>query len=86
MLGKPVVHFLITFALVAILSGCAALESPRHNGPRDYAGLSCSELADEAREAWRRKHVAADRQVAKHELKAIKSAAIAKDCVLPGWI
>jgi hypothetical protein len=83
---KIVVHFSIAFALIAILAGCAALEAPRHDGPRDYASLSCSELAEEAREAWRRKHVEVDRQVAKHELKAIKSAAIAKDCVLPGWI
>jgi hypothetical protein len=69
--------------LIAATAGCASIDAPRH-GALDYAAMSCSELVGEAKEAWRRKHVAADRQAAKQDLKAIKSAAIAKNCVLPG--
>ena len=54
------------------------------HGAGDYAVMSCTELIDDAEESWRRKSVAGERQAAKQDLKAIKSAAIAKKCALPG--
>ena len=70
-------------ALIAATAGCASIDTARH-GARDYAAMSCNDLVGEAKQAWRRKHVAAERQIAKQDLKAIKSAAIATNCALPG--
>jgi hypothetical protein len=76
------VHFLVALLAIAIVAGCASMDAPR--SPHDYATMSCGELVEEAKLAWRRKHVEAERQAAKKDLRAIKSAAIAKNCVLPG--
>ena len=94
-LGIMVRLYLIAVFVIAT-AGCASLDPPRH-GARDYAMMSCKELGREAKEAWRRKNeradlfagkgeerLAADRLAAKQELKAIRSAAIAKNCLLPG--
>jgi hypothetical protein len=78
-----VVRIRLLAAIIATNAGCASIDAPRH-GARDYAAMSCNELVGEAKDAWRRKHVAADRQAAKQDLKAIKTAAIAKSCALPG--
>jgi hypothetical protein len=90
------VHVFIAVALIGIIGGCASLDAYGPDGSRDYAAMSCQELAREAKNAWRQKNersdvfgkseerAAADRQMAKQDLKAIKSAAVAKNCILPG--
>ena len=76
-------RFHLVATLIAATAGCASIDAPRHSA-RDYAAMSCNELVVEAKEAWRRKYVAGERQAAKEDLRTIKSAAIAKNCGLPG--
>ena len=82
-------------ALCAIVAGCASLE-PTQQGVRDYAAMTCNELATEAKRLWRAKHeqatllstkseqhLAAEREQAKRDLKAVKKLAADKECLLP---
>ena len=81
-------------ALCLLMAACASLDPPRSQA-RDYAAMSCKELAAEAKRLWHARHeqstlfatkseqrLAAEREQAKRDLKSVKRVAAEKECWL----